>query len=271
MDSMSERSDQESTQQTIEAADLGADWDEPSLPSWASDDLAPPMPPEFTTWDSDLPLAGPEDAATPEEMGFPPLFGDLPALAADEAVCVRDAHKRARREQMKEYATRLWIGAPQTSAAMRDPYLICTLADEDFALPLTGVLEVQRLQAVAPVPYTPPWLVGVTNRGGDILSVVDLAGFLGREAAALTPHRRLVVVKASREGLTTGLVVDQVRGIRGLAAGMMGPPSTAHTAAATPFVRGTFEQESRTVAVLDLDDLLLSSRMRRLDLDEADA
>jgi purine-binding chemotaxis protein CheW len=230
----------------------------------------PPLPPDLTTWDSDLPLPESEDVAALEEVGFPSLFEDAPTLAADGAVCARDAHKKARREQMREYATRLWIGAPQTSAAACDPHLICTLGDEDFALPLTGVLEVQRLQAVTPVPYTPPWLIGATNRRGDVLSVVDLAEFLGREAVAAAPHHRLVVVKASREGLTTGLIVDRVRGIRGLGPGLIRPPSTAQTAA-TPFVRGTFEQEGRTVAVLDLDDLLLSSRMRRLDLDFVDA
>jgi chemotaxis signal transduction protein len=229
------------------------------------------MSPELTTWDFDQPLLESEDMATPTVGGFPPLFEDFPALAADEAVCARDAHKRVRREQMKEYAMRLWIGAPQTPASACDPHLICTLADEDFALPLAGVLEVQRLQAVTPVPYTPPWLIGATNRRGDVLSVVDLAGFLGRESAAPAPNRRLVVVKASQEGLTIGLIVDRVRGIRGLAAGVMGPLSTAHAAAPSPFVRGTFEQEGRTVAVLDLDDLLLSPRMRRLDLDGVDA
>jgi purine-binding chemotaxis protein CheW len=245
-----------------EPVDLCADLEEPSLPSWMSDDdFAPPLPPELTTWDSDLPL--PDS----EEIGTLPLFEETSALAADEAISAREAHKRVRREQMKEYATRLWIGAAETPAAASNPYLTCTIGEEDFALPLTGVLEVQRLQAVTPVPYTPPWLIGATNRRGDILSVVDLAVFLGREAAAPAPHRRLVVVRASREGLTTGLVVDRVRGIRGLPAEVIGPPSTAHSEAATPFVSGSFEQDGRTVAILDLDDLLLSSRMRRLDLD----
>jgi chemotaxis signal transduction protein len=244
----------------------------------------PPLPPDFTTWESDLPLPESEAVAAPDEIGFPSLFEDAPAAACATAVSAvrtaqerttaetavahltRDAHKRACREQMREYATRLWIGAPHTPAAACDPHLICTLGDEDFALPLTGVLEVQRLQAVTPVPNTPPWLIGATNRGGDVLSVVDLAEFLGR-AAAPGPHRRLVVVKASREGLTTGLIVDRVRGIRGRSAlEAIGPVSTA-----TPFVRGTYEQEGRTVAVLELDDLLLSSRMRRLDLDCVDA
>ncbi len=257
MDSMYEGASQESVQQPIETPDLGADGDEPSLPSWVSDNLTPPLPPEFTTWDSDLPL---------------PELGDLPASTADEAVCPRDEHKRVRRERMREYATSLWIDAPQTAAANCDPHLICTLGNEDFALPLAGVLEVQRLQAVTPVPFTPPWLIGATNRRGDVLSVVDLGAFLGRDAAAPAPHRRLVVVKASREGLTTGLVVDQVRGIRGLsAAGLIEPPSMQQETAATPFLRGNFEQEGRTVAVLALDDLLLSPRMRRLDLDGMDA
>lgn len=346
MDSIDEHADQGTTQGSADARDFIADLESPVLTTWLNDeDLPPPEPLEFTTWDSDLPLPELNELAASPQACLPPPPEEAPASLDDKpaeppalfpwncdaqepanktehgardadrvgpmplddvdstpepprdllssgdglhrpepsspceflapeapstkATCDKDARERLRRDQMKEYATRLWPGASQTpaGAAMCHPHLICTLADEDFALPLTSVVEVQRLPAVTPVPHTPEWLMGVANRRGDILSVVDLAAFLGRETAAPSPSRRLVVVKASRDGLTIGLVVDQVRGILGLAPEVIAPSTRMCKAGTAPYARGIFESAGRSSTILDLDGLLLSTRMRRLDLD----
>ena len=88
--------------------------------------------------------------------------------------------------------------------------------------------------------------------------MVDLAAFLGLPSAAPAPTRRLVVVHSAREEMTTGLVVDGVRGLRGSPAGGLTKPALA-----VPFILGA----AGTAAVLDLEGLLLSPRMRRPDLD----
>ena len=158
--------------------------------------------------------------------------------------------------RLKEWAAQLWSDGPQEGTAAT--HLICVLDEGEFALPLAGVLEVQRLPAVTPAPHLPDWLLGVANRRGEILSVVDLAGFLGLPAAAPSPSRRLVVVRASREEMTTGLVVDRVCGLRALPAGGLAEPALA-----VPFVAGVCGE----AAVLDLEAMLLSPKMRRPDLD----
>ncbi len=165
----------------------------------------------------------------------------------------RDDGRRARR---KEWAARLWSEAPRERA--KATHLICILDEGEFALPLAGVLEVRRLPSVAPIPHLPDWLLGVTNWRGEVLSVVDLAAFLGLAAATVAPARRLVVVRAAQEEMTTGLVVDRVCGLRSLPADDLAAPAIA-----VPFLLGV----SGAAVVLDLEGLLRSPRMRRPDLD----
>ena len=53
------------------------------------------------------------------------------------------------------------------------------LGDTELALPLADVRETGQLAAVAPLPNLPGWIRGILHRRGEILSVVDLAAFLG--------------------------------------------------------------------------------------------
>jgi chemotaxis signal transduction protein len=49
-----------------------------------------------------------------------------------------------------------------------------------LAIPLSLVLEVGELQILEPLPLLPAWLSGITNIRGEIMSVVDLARFMGQ-------------------------------------------------------------------------------------------
>ena len=196
----------------------------------------------------------------------PPVTGDATAPTASPPAEAAEPPPEARRSRLRELAARLWTAKPRTDAA-GEPHLICVLGKEEFALPLGWVREVQRLPAVTPVPHLPGWLLGVTNRRGDVLSVVDLAAFLGLPSGPPSPARRLIVVQAGGDELTTGLVVDRVRGLRVLPPDQIEPPALDFA----PHVRGVSVRSGAAAVVLDLDELLLSPRMQRPDLDEADA
>ncbi len=260
------RSDRGTSSEPIEPADPTADLEGPDFAVWAdSDVLAPPDLPLPSSWEPELPADFPAIAdrpvapaavlaESPAELPSPlATVGELAPAAVDAPL--PDDGRRAR---LREWAAQLWTEAPHGRAQAGMLHLICTLDEAEFALPLAGVLEVQRLPAVTPAPHLPDWLLGLTNRRGEILSVVDLAAFLGLPSAAPAPTRRLVVVHSAQEEMTTGLVVDGVRGLRGLPADDLAEPALA-----VPFILGV----AGTAAVLDLEGLLRSPRMRRPDLD----
>jgi twitching motility protein PilI len=67
-------------------------------------------------------------------------------------------------------------------------------------------------EQVTRVPGAKPWLRGIANLRGQLLTVVDLKAFLGGGSAGAERQARILIV-ASRE-VPTGLIVDEVVGFR---------------------------------------------------------
>ena len=73
-------------------------------------------------------------------------------------------------------------------------YVRLRLASETYAMPVEHVLEVADFGQVRAIPRARPELLGVWNRRGRILPVVDLAQLLG--IAQTAPPGRVVVAEA---------------------------------------------------------------------------
>ena len=88
------------------------------------------------------------------------------------------------------------------------------LAGQQWAIPLSAVLEVGELQLVQPLPLLPDWLSGITTIRGEIFSVVNLARFLDRNNKSSASVRAFLLVY--NETITIVLTVDRVIGTRTL-------------------------------------------------------
>src|SRR6202035_1058721 len=99
--------------------------------------------------------------------------------------------------------------APCRTRTGRTPmpvYVQLTVASEAYAMPVGNVLEVADLGRVRGVPGAPPEVLGVRNRRGQILPVVDLALLLG--IARTGPPGRLLV--AETKECQAGFAIDEV-------------------------------------------------------------
>ena len=83
----------------------------------------------------------------------------------------------------------------------RVPQLIIFLiGDIECAVPADAVRGgVERITEVTAVPNTAPWVLGVVQVWGAIVSVVDLRAFLGQPSQPLTARSRLLVVTLDRK------------------------------------------------------------------------
>ena len=92
------------------------------------------------------------------------------------------------------------------------------LGAERFVTSRAEVREVLPVpDQVTRVPGAKPWLRGIANLRGQLLTVVDLKSFLGAGGSGGERQARVLIV-ASRD-VPTGLVVDEVLGFRRFAAG----------------------------------------------------
>jgi purine-binding chemotaxis protein CheW len=156
-------------------------------------------------------------------------------------------------------------GRLSPAAAEEKQYVLFTLADTDYAVPIANVVELSRPLPITPVPNVPDWVVGVANVRGDIVSLVDFRTFLGLERPGNVGDQRLLVVRAREENMTTALLVDQVRGMRRLSPQSLSVPAAPIQGRIASYLGGVSDHEGRLVAVLDLDRLLLSAEMRQFE------
>jgi purine-binding chemotaxis protein CheW len=92
---------------------------------------------------------------------------------------------------------------------MTDLHVRVRVADEDYALPVTDVLEVADIGDVTPVPGAVQAVLGLKNLRGTVITVVDLAAVM--DLSATQPRQRIVV--AEEGGRHVALAVDSVVGV----------------------------------------------------------
>ncbi len=87
--------------------------------------------------------------------------------------------------------------------------VVFRLDKEEFGVPIASVQEIVRVpDTLTRVPHAPPFVEGVINLRGSMLSVVDLRVRLGLRPVARSDSQRIMVFLL--DGMRTGFIVDQV-------------------------------------------------------------
>ena len=87
-------------------------------------------------------------------------------------------------------------------------FIAYELANEKYALKISDVYEIIRMQQITPVHNSKPFLEGVINLRGKVIPVVNLHKRFGLENYIVTKETRIVVVKSREEMI--GIVLDKV-------------------------------------------------------------
>jgi purine-binding chemotaxis protein CheW len=217
--------------------------------------------PEATVVEAAEPEAAqPEAAATEAATEAAEPAGDAGGL--DELIATLDAEVAA--------APLAEAAAPPRAEAAADGrpqrLVIFSLAGARYAVPVGNVVEVGSVPAVTPVPNVPGWIVGVANLRGEILSVIDLGGYLGLEGRP-AGGGRLMVVRTAGDGeeWTSSLLVDHVTGMSSVARGEIGSTTAPITDRVSPYLTGVYHRDDGVVSVLDLDRLLAAPELRQFE------
>lgn len=89
------------------------------------------------------------------------------------------------------------------------------MAGERYAVESRHVHEVQPLEQLTPLPGTPPFVLGIVNLRGRILSVVDIGKFFDLPRQGLTDLNKVIVI--GNGAMTFGMLADRVAGVRRVA------------------------------------------------------
>ena len=119
---------------------------------------------------------------------------------------------------------------------------------------LSEVKEILTPPKMSRVPGAKPWIKGVANIRGTLLTIVDLKGFLVGESMKVTKRSRVLVVH--HQGLSAGFVVDEVLGLRHFENAEESKETIYLGQQWTDLVAGGYRQDNVTWTVLGLNTLV---------------
>jgi twitching motility protein PilI len=131
--------------------------------------------------------------------------------------------------------------------------VIFSLGEERLTCSVDRVHEFLPPPPVTRVPGTKPWVLGLANVRGDLVTIVDLSHFLGGERTAITVRSRLLA--ASLRGRPVGLLVDEVFGQRSFANGEEDKSRIPKSSPLHAYISKAYKSQKEVWQVLDLDSL----------------
>lgn len=136
------------------------------------------------------------------------------------------------------------------------------LGDEEFAVDILAVQEINRMMPLTRVPSSPPEVEGVINLRGKIIPVVDLRRRFGLEATKLSEQSRIVVVEVHTRVI--GFIVDRVSEVLRISSKIVEPAPSMSCSVDSDFIAGVGKLPDRLLILLDLGKLFDVAQVQAL-------
>ena len=149
--------------------------------------------------------------------------------------------------------------------AVSTAHVVFRLGARTMAIPLAAVSEIARPPKVTRLPHVPAWVLGIANLRGDIVSMLDLEGFLSGKVGKSSHEQRMLALRPAGDEVRTAVLVDSVDGIQAFEDARIARVTRGYDAAVAPYARGLYQVEDDLVVVLDADRLLQSKPMRQFE------
>lgn len=128
---------------------------------------------------------------------------------------------------------------------MSNPLAILTfrLGDQAYAFTIDQVVEVAAMMTVTQLANVPPQILGLINRHGMPIPLIDLRLVFERPAAPLDAATLFIVVQA--QGKLLAMVVDEVDQVENIALDQVQPGPS-------PYVSGIVTEKNRLIQLVAL-------------------
>lgn len=128
-----------------------------------------------------------------------------------------------------------------------------SLGGKDYGIDIMRVKEIAKFAQFTYVPNTAPFVRGVYNLRGDIISVIDLRLMFNlpvQEQDEDKPENGLIL---RLENNMIGVVVDQIDKVVGISSSQVQPPHPIFGDINVKYISGVAEHEDRLYIILDVD------------------
>jgi purine-binding chemotaxis protein CheW len=121
-------------------------------------------------------------------------------------------------------------------------------------LDISQVEELNRPLGITPVPQAPPYVLGLVNLRGRIITVIDLGKKVGLAPTVLTPASRTIIVQNAQDHL--GLLVDRVSEVATVNQEMVAATPANLKGPASRFFVGVLKTDQGLIGILHLTRVL---------------
>jgi len=125
------------------------------------------------------------------------------------------------------------------------------LSSEGYGVESLYVREVYPLKELTLLPCTPPFLLGVVNVHGQIISVIDIRKFFDLPEEGLTDINNIIIV--GNDKMTLAILTDAITGMRSIPLQDIQPSLPTLTGIRAEYLRGV---TSERLVILDVLKIL---------------
>lgn len=129
-----------------------------------------------------------------------------------------------------------------------------TLGNEEYAVNILNVQEINRITEITRVPNSPDYVEGVINLRGKVIPVINLRKKFHFEDKPTDDTSRIIIMEI--QGITNGLIVDSVSEVLRIPENSVEPAPPMSAELQSQFIKGIAKLENRLIILIDLDNLL---------------
>jgi purine-binding chemotaxis protein CheW len=145
-------------------------------------------------------------------------------------------------------------------------FVVFTLDEGRFALPLEAVERIVRAVAVTTLPKAPTIVLGIINVQGEIIPVINLRWRNNLPARSLGPDDEFIIARhslADASERAVALWVDAVEGVLECRSDEVLPAAQLYSG--VEYITGAIKREGRIILIQDLEQSLSASEAATLD------
>jgi len=128
------------------------------------------------------------------------------------------------------------------------------LENESYGINVMQVQEVLRYTEIAPVPGAPPYVLGIINLRGNVVTVIDTRSRFALPNAETTDQTRIVIIEA--ENQVVGILVDAVAEVVYLRQSEIETTPNVGNDESAKFIQGVCHKNDELLILVDLEKLM---------------
>jgi twitching motility protein PilI len=129
---------------------------------------------------------------------------------------------------------------------------------------MSDVKEILDLPDVTSVPGVKPWVIGIANVRGSLLPIMDMRGFLLGDDGKQRKKGRVIVIDYM--GVNTGLVVEEIFGMRHFRDGDASDEAANVPDDISPYIEKVYQQDEEYWPVFSFNELAQDKRFAQASL-----